>query len=151
MFRHRVRGNAGQAFVELALVLPIFLLLLVGAVEVGYLAYASIEVANAAHAGVAYAAQSHTTASDVANITLAAKNDVSNDLSNLSVTVTQSCTCSDGTAITCANAGSTCLSPAIINESVQVQTSAPVNTVFHFPGIPSSVTLGGYASMSTEQ
>jgi Flp pilus assembly protein TadG len=150
MSRHDRREDTGQALVELALVLPIFILLLVGAVEVGYLAYASIEVANAARAGVAYAAQNHTTASDITNITLAAKNDVSQDLENLSVTVSQSCSCSDGTAITCATAAS-CLSPAIINESVQVQTSASVNTVFHFPGIPSSVTLGGYASMSTEE
>jgi Flp pilus assembly protein TadG len=151
MLRRDLGEDIGQAFVELALVLPIFILLLVGAVEVGYLAYASIEVSNAARAGVAYAAQSHTTASDTTNIQLAATNDVSQDLQNLTVTVSQSCSCSDGTAITCANAGSTCLSPARINESVQVQTSAPVNTVFHFPGIPSSVTLGGYASMRTEQ
>jgi Flp pilus assembly protein TadG len=142
--------DIGQALIELALVLPIFILLLVGAVEVGYLAYASIEVASAARAGVAYAAQNHTTAADITNITLAAKNDVSQDLKNLSVTVSQSCTCSDGTSITCATA-TACLSPAITNVTVQVQTSAPVNTIFNFPGIPSSVTLGGYASMSTEE
>ena len=64
MLRRNLRENSGQAFVELALVLPIFILLLVGAAEVGRLAYASIEVSNAARAGVAYAAQSHTTAQD---------------------------------------------------------------------------------------
>ncbi len=75
MLRHRMTPDNGQAFVELALVLPVFTLMLVGIAEVGRLAYASIEVNNAARAGVAYAAQTNTTAADATNITLAAKQD----------------------------------------------------------------------------
>jgi hypothetical protein len=61
-----------------------------------------------------------------------------------------SCSCSDGTAVTCANAGTTCLSPGRIIEAVQVNTTAPINTVFKFPGIPNSMTLRGYALMRVE-
>ena len=148
--RSSIRDTVGQAFVELALVLPIFFLLLVGAAELGRLAYASIEVSNAARAGVAYAAQNHITASDTAGIQLATTQDAPN-LTGVSATATPSCSCSDGTVITCANAGTTCLSPARIIEYVQVNTSASVNTAFHYPGIPNTLTLHGQAIMRVEQ
>jgi Flp pilus assembly protein TadG len=148
--RTTIREDIGQAFVELALVLPIFIILLVGAAELGRLAYASVEVANAARAGVAYAAQNHVTASDTSGIQLAATQDAP-DVTSISAVATQSCVCSNGTAITCANAGTNCVSPARIIESVQVTTSAGVNTLFHLPAIPSTVTLRGQAIMRVEQ
>src|SRR5277367_3888446 len=92
MFRHDPREDRGQAFVELALVLPIFILLMIGAVEVGRLAYASIEVSNAARAGAAYGAQTGTTASDFTNIQLAATEDAP-DVTSLSATPSLSCSC----------------------------------------------------------
>jgi Flp pilus assembly protein TadG len=146
-----IRSGIGQAFVELALVLPIFILLLVGTAELGRLAYASIEVSNAARAGVAYGAQSHITASDITGIQLAATQDAPNITSMTPPVVTLSCSCSNGTAISCATAGTNCVSPARIIEYVQVSTAAPVNTVFHFPGIPDTVTLRGQAIMRVEQ
>jgi Flp pilus assembly protein TadG len=148
---NNLRSDIGQAFVELALVMPIFILLLLGAAELGRLAYASIEVTNAARAGVAYGAQNHTTASDVSGIRLAATKDSGDVTTMAPPAVTQSCSCSDGTAITCANAGTNCINPARIIEYVQVSTSAPVDTVFHFPGIPNTVTMQGQAIMRVEQ
>ena len=50
---------------ELALVVPVFIALLLGAAEFARLAYAGIEVSNAARAGVAYGSQSSTTAADI--------------------------------------------------------------------------------------
>jgi Flp pilus assembly protein TadG len=144
-------GDLGQAFVELALVLPIFILLLVGAAELGRIAFASIEVSNAARAGVAYAAQNHITASDTAGIQLAATQDATNIASMATPVVTQSCSCSDGTAITCATALTNCTGTAHIIEFVQVKTSAVLNTVFHLPAIPNSITLRGKAIMRVEQ
>lgn len=148
--RNHFVGTDGQALVELALILPMLILLLTGTAEVGVIAYAAIEVSNAALAGVSYGAQSHTTASDSANILLAATQDAPN-LTNISATQTLACTCSDGTAITCATAGTSCVSPGRIIETVTVNTSAPINTLFHFPGIPSTLTLTGSATMRVEQ
>jgi Flp pilus assembly protein TadG len=158
MFRRDLHGDKGQAFVELALVLPIFILMLVGIAEVGRLAYASIEVSNAARAGVAYAAQNHTTAQDSANIQLAATNDAP-EVSSLTAATSQSCACESSTGVMGAlgsctaisTAAGSCPSPSRIVLYVQVTTSAPVNTIFHFPGIPSTVTLRGFASMRAEQ
>lgn len=146
----RARSTRGQALVELALVLPILVSMLAGTAVVGIIAYASIEVTNAALAGVSYGAQNHTTASDSANIILAATQDASN-ISKISATTSISCTCSDGTAITCATAGTSCVSPARIIESVTVNTSAPITTGFNFPGIASTITLTGSATMRVEE
>jgi Flp pilus assembly protein TadG len=158
MVRRDLCEDKGQAFVELALVLPIFILLLVGAVEVGRLAYASIEVSNAARAGVAYAARNHTTAKDSPNIQLAASMDAPN-ITTLTATPTYSCSCESSTGVMGASvdcdgistAADSCPSPSRIVAYVKVTTSAPVNTAFHFPGIPDSVTLRGFATMRVEQ
>jgi len=158
MFRRYPRQDKGQAFVELALVLPIFILLLVGAVEVGRLAYASIEVSNAARAGVGYAAQNHTTAKDSANIQLAATQDAK-EITSLTATPSYTCSCESsagvmGASVDCTTISTvvgSCPSPSRIVLYVQVTTTAPVNTIFHFPGIPSTVTLRGFASMRAEQ
>jgi Flp pilus assembly protein TadG len=60
------------------------LLLLVAGIEIGRLAYADIEVSNAARAGVAWAMQSHAAAAQPLNIEAAAKLDAP-DLPNLVV------------------------------------------------------------------
>src|ERR1035437_9955475 len=115
MFRHNLQEHTGQALVELALVVPIFTILLIGAVEFGRLAYASIEVCNAARAGAAYASQNHVTAdasdpTNLANIQTAATQDAPN-VGGITATVTNTCSCSDGTSgVTCANAGTKCVS-----------------------------------------
>lgn len=151
---YSLREEAGQALIELALVVPLLTLIFVGALEVGRIAYAAIEVNNAARAGVAYASQTHTTAStdpsNLPNIQLAATTEAP-DVTGMTVTVSNSCTCSDGTPITCATAGTACVSPAFNQVTVQVNTAATINTAFHFPGIPNSITLRGQAIMNTEQ
>lgn len=162
MIVHRILvcDDIGQAFVELALVLPIFILLVVGGVEIGRLAYADIEVSNAARAGVAYAMQSSSKASDTAGIKNAAKQDAL-ELPGLVVNndgpPTLTCYCETAgvaTAKSCTtistDAGS-CPSPSVIAEYVQVDTSALIDTAFHFPGIPNTLTLRGKSIMRVER
>jgi hypothetical protein len=52
LFTWLCKGNAGQSLIEVALSVPIFVLLLVGAAEFGTVLYAAIEVSDAARAGV---------------------------------------------------------------------------------------------------
>jgi Flp pilus assembly protein TadG len=154
-----VHDDNGQAFVELALILPMFILLVVGGAEIGRLAYADIEVSNAARAGVAYAMQSHTTASS-ANIAAAAQQDAPNLPGLVVDPPILTCYCETSAGVTTAkscstiNTGSTgtgsCPSPFVIVEYVQVNTSAVIATAFHFPGIPNTVTLRGTAIMRVE-
>lgn len=51
MKRKLPKGEQGQAIVEMALVLPLFLLLLFGVIEMGRICYAYISVSNAAREG----------------------------------------------------------------------------------------------------
>jgi Flp pilus assembly protein TadG len=163
MRAHRipVREDAGQAFVELALILPVFILLLVGAVEVGRIAYVDIEVSNAARAGVAYAMQGHSTvaASQYTNIENAAKRDAP-DIHSLQVDPPiLTCYCESSAGATTSLASclpadanlTTCASPSSIVIYVEVDTHAQIDTAFHFPGIPNLVTLRGKAVMRVEQ
>jgi Flp pilus assembly protein TadG len=139
----------GSSLVELALVFPIFILLLAGAAEFGRLAYDAIEVSNAAYAGAIYGAQSHATAVDTTNIELAATNDAA-DVTGVSATAVTFCTCSSGTTITCSNTAS-CNSPDRVLEFVQVNTIATVNPLFHYPGIATTFTLHGQSILRVEQ
>ena len=151
--RPHLGGSSGNALVELALIMPVFSLLLVGAAEFGRLAYFANEVMSAAHAGAAYGAQKTSTSSDTAGIQSAAANEAPDvtAIATMTVTPTIICTCSNGTAITCANAATTCLSPARIIKFVQVTTSAPVSSSVKVPGLPSTYTLKGKATIRIEQ
>jgi len=84
----------GASFVELALVLPLFLMMLIPVVDLGRGFYAAIEVASAAHAGAMYGVENP---SDTDGMIQAAKGGASN-LSNVSATAAYGCECSDGTS-----------------------------------------------------
>jgi Flp pilus assembly protein TadG len=148
-----MRGESGQSLIELALGLTALTILMIGAAEFGRLAYASVEVSNAARAGVQYGAQNHTTASDTAGIQTAATQDAP-DVSGISATASHSCVCSDGTASTC-SAGDcpvTTSDPSLrLIETVQVNTTATVSPTIRLPGLPTSYTLTGKAVMRVTQ
>jgi Flp pilus assembly protein TadG len=141
-----VRSNTGQSLVELALMFPIFIILLIGAAEFGRLAYAAIEVSNAARAGASYGSLSRYRAADLSDIELAATQDAGN-LTGVTATATDFCACSTGGTITCLTALTTCPSPARVIAYVQVNTSASFDPLFHLPGLPTTFPLAGQAIM----
>lgn len=145
--RAAIGDDSGQALVELAVGLTICITLILGAAEFGRLAYASIEVSNAAHAGAAYGAQTHTSASDTSGMRTAATQDGPN-VTGLSATASHFCFCSNGSASTCA--ATDCASSRII-EYVQVNTTGNVDPYFHVPGLPKTYTLTGKAVMRVVQ
>src|ERR1017187_7470777 len=70
-----LRGSTGGSIIEIALMVPVFTVLIVGSAEFAGVEYAAIETSNAARAGVAYGAQSSATAADTAGMQSAAIND----------------------------------------------------------------------------
>ena len=147
-------GTAGQSLVELALALPVFLLILVGTADFARFTWTTIEVSNAARAGAQYGAQSSITASDEPGISNAARQDGADLLSGLTVTPpTHTCSCSTAptSTIQCATALTACPSPNIILEYVQVNTSATVTPLFHYPGVGSTFTARGQALMEVNR
>ena len=156
-----LRAESGSALVEMAITLPLMLGLLLGAVELGDLAYKATEMSNAARAGAQYAAMnggnftdckfnlSGGTCDTTSGVFKAAKADApwaSSKCSNFAVTATSSCTCSDGTA--CASGSEyTCSSTPVV--TVTVTTTASCGGIASVLGLFSAngnaFNLQGYA------
>jgi len=126
----------GASFVELALVLPLFLLMLIPVVDLGRGFYAAIEVASAAHAGAMYGVENP---SDTDGMISAAKAGASN-LANISATAAYGCECSDGTSVvdSCTSTPSCTYNYVTY---VDVAVTSPYRTVFGYPGLPSSMNI----------
>jgi Flp pilus assembly protein TadG len=141
------RPRRGQASVELALSLPLLLMMFLVVVETGRAFYIAISVANAARAGVQYGAQNLTTAADNAGMQSAASNDAPN-ITGMTATATHFCVCSDGTASTCL---STDCSGSHRLLYAQVDTSASYAPLINFMGILPTMTIPGKAVMRVAQ
>ena len=131
-----LRGSEGASFVELAVVLPVFLLIVVPAVDIGRALYVSIEVASAAQAGAAYGIQNPT---DVSGMQSASASGTSN-ISGVSATATYGCECSDGTSASASCATAPTCKYNYVNY-VDVVATAPYSTTFSYPGLPSSMNI----------
>jgi Flp pilus assembly protein TadG len=137
----KMRNTAGQSLVEVALTAPLLILLLLGAAELGQVAYTAIQVSDAASAGVQYGAQTTITASDTAGIQTAAADDATN-LTGLITTSSFSCICSNGSASTCLR---TDCSTSNIEEILTVKTQAGISPLINLPGLPRPFTVHGQA------
>lgn len=160
LFRRKQGQQSGQALVELAFILPVLLLLALGVIEIGRYAYISILVGNAAHAGAMYGSMGASQANDSTGIQNAALFDFAGATSgtttktngqvagNLTVTSVQSCGCDAAGSITTAvcdkaanpTAG-TCPSSSHWVVAVSVTASGTFNSLFNYPGIPSSINV----------
>ena|SRR5579863_1431874 len=139
---HLLRDERGASLVELAFVLPLFPLLLFGAIDFGRAFYVSIELAGAAQAAAAYGAQSPTDTTGMQN---AAQDDAPN-VPNLSVgTPTVGYECSDGTSY------STTVKPACTSNTqvqrINVKVTGTYSPLIPWPGVPSTMTLTSSAAM----
>jgi Flp pilus assembly protein TadG len=167
--RKALLSQLGQTLVEVALTLPLLLLLLRGVIEMGRYAYISILVGNAARAGAAYGAQSGGTSTDTAGIILAADNDFQNNgqnLSKLTVSSVVSCGCDNAGTLTvdytsaadCSDATNPALAATIAAcgpgghwvAMVAVTSSGKFNSIFNAMGIPTSITLSKTATMRVQ-
>jgi len=139
---------------EMAFVLPMLLLLLLGVIEIGRYAYIAILVGNAARAGADYGAQSNQL--DPVGIGNAAEYDFAGstngtpaatngqNYSKLTVTSTQACGCDSGGTVTsfaCSTDPSSCAAGSHWVVFVSVTASGTFTALFNYPGIPSSITV----------
>jgi Flp pilus assembly protein TadG len=150
--RALARADSGGALAELALSAGIFASLLIAITELGRYAYYSILVANAASAGVQYGAQTLETADDTSGMATAAENDAGAGVLSATPTASNYCECypSPGTSITCsANPGCTGSNHEVYY--VKVSVTGTYNSLFHYPGVPTSITVSRTAVMRVTQ
>ena len=158
----------GQSVLEIALLMPVLCLLLLGIIEMGRYAEISILVSNAARAGVQYGAQNPATAADNTGIQTAALNDAQNgcqgsSTSNCLTVVPVANTPTMGYAL-CGCSGSTPTNGNCVNPPppplcpgsewlvyVRVNTTGSFKPIFGYPGIPNPVTISSVAQMRVAQ
>ena len=146
--RRRFGRDGGQVLVELALVLPLLLLMLLGVMDMGRLAYLALEVTNAARAGAMYGSQTYTSAANSGLMIQAAQDDANVTLKTASGA--QSCRCSGGTAdISCTAA--TCPSGQRLVTYVTVTAAVDYVPWLPYPGVPDTLTITRTASMRVGQ
>ena len=158
-FRVR-RGESGSALVELALVVAFLgVPLVLGTAQMGLVIYDSIEVTGAANAGALYGMRNSTFSADNVGMIAAAQADASDFGTKLSVTPSPYYVCALGVngakyigAQAQANAAAAC--SGVGNHAlqfVQVNTSATVTPMIHYPGLAKTFTLTGQSAMEVEQ
>ncbi|HEX8712088.1 MAG TPA: TadE/TadG family type IV pilus assembly protein [Terracidiphilus sp.] len=162
-------GDRGAALVEMALTTPLLVLIMMGAVELGRLAYFAIEVQNTARAGASYGAVNLSNAFQYPGTVQQAAKDDAPDISNLVVvTPVTACVCetlntstntpsynpssgtvncTDSRVTTGACNTNTSTSSQKVISYVVVSTHATIDPLVHLPGLPSTYTLYGNAKM----
>ena len=147
--------EAGQGSLELALSLPLFALLILGAAEIANFAWAAVQLNNAAHAGAQFASLSHTNAVDLTDIELATRSEAPRLTITFPTPPAQTCSCvtSDGTSTVydCSSIIDSCMSPDIVVDSVQVTAQTVLSPLIHYAGLPGSFTLHAQATMEVIQ
>jgi Flp pilus assembly protein TadG len=141
-----LRDERGSSLVELALILPSFVLLLFGAVDFGRAYYLATEVAGAAHAAAEYGSRNPTDTTGMQN---AARDDAQN-VPNLSVVIpTYGCECADGSSYSasCSTMPSSCPNNLNVVYRVNITVNATYTPLVPWPGIPSSMAFSSSASM----
>jgi len=161
-----LRDNRGAALVELALTAPLFFLLMMGSLEIGRVAYYSVEVENAARAGASFGAVNVQNANTTASVVQAAKNDAPDVSSLIVVSPGQLCVCETvdtstnspsfnptsgttsctSTTITSCTAESSSSFQSVISY-ITVSTQANVDPMIHVPGLPNTYNLSGYSAL----
>jgi len=154
----RMRSSQhGGVLAEFAIVLPLMLLLLVGAVDLGRVWVIASASANAAQAGAQYGAQSAILSADLDGMRAAVVNDLSNSamiqaavgddegasLSDFTITPERYCECS-GAANPCTSNCAGGVKPSIF---VRVAVESTFNTMFDYPGIPTGIPVERVAIM----
>ncbi len=136
------RGIRGVATVEMAMILPVALLFLLGTIDFGRIYYEGITLASAARSGTSYGSLSVELSSDSMRIKQLGEED-SQDLSGVTVTVEHFCECANGSQVSC----ETVCGEGPPRVYVKVTAQKTFNTLFPYPGIPNSVTIQRIAYM----
>lgn len=138
----------GNALLELALVIPMLTLMLVGVMDFARILYTGVTLAGAAHAGADFASQSLTAAGNSAGIAAAVSSD-SVDVRSVAATSVQKCFCqaTGGGTLTAAGCGASACPSGGPLVYVTVTARTTFKTLVNWPGIPASSLVSQSATV----
>jgi Flp pilus assembly protein TadG len=156
--RKILKDTSGGVALEFAFAFSLFgAPLMLGASQVAWLVYDSIELSNCAHAGAMYGMMSATFAADSTGIQNAAQSDANDFGSNVVVTPSSYYACSnavDGTQYATESAASAVCPANTSNhylQFVKVVANMTVTPPVHFPGLPQTLTLTRTSVMEVQE
>jgi len=137
-------SQAGAAFVELVVTLPVLVALLIGTADFARVFYTSIELTNAARAGAQFGAKNLGASANISGMQGAATSSV--NITGVTATAAQVCQCAlpDGSfpdTITCTATPPPCPSPRFRVITVSVTATATYSMIARYPGIPRTLTI----------
>lgn len=141
LFNRHWASDAGSALVELAVVLPLLVLLMVGTIDFARVFYTGIELTNAARAGAQFGAYNPAQSGNIAGMQAAATGSV--NMTGVTATASRTCQCATSVGtFSAATCTTTCPSGQHLVVTVTMSTSKTFTTVAgSFPGIPNTVSL----------
>ena len=149
-------NQRGSVLSEFAIVIPLVLLMIVGAVDFGRVWVLASVSANAAQAGAQYGSQSVPLSANLAGIRTVVENDLgasavvrgsSEDgmtVDDFTITPERYCECSGGAGIDCDDTCAGGVKPSVF---VRVTVDSTFETIFDYPGIPSDIPVTRVAVM----
>jgi Flp pilus assembly protein TadG len=129
---------AGSAATEFALVAPAILLIAAGTADFGMLATKSIALAGTTRIGAEYARRHPADMTGIRNSMQRAMSFT--PTLTFPTSFPQSCECSDGTSITCAESCATAGRPGPNRIFMKISASQALTPLVPWPGIPATLT-----------
>ena len=134
-------ADQGNVTVELALLLPIMLVVLAGLFQFGSSIFDSLKLESAARAGAQYAMIDPTNATEIQNTVLDA---IGGDTSDVQVTATHYCQCPGSqTQVDCAAAN--CTGGVAPHQFVAITADRPFTSILWLPALASISEVSGHA------
>jgi len=143
--KHLRNSENGGAMVELAVILPVLILIAIGVMDYGRVYFTSVAVANAARAGAEWATLEPGRVNRSTETQNFAKQD-GQEAGTITVTSSSFCECS-GAAVLCSSSCGAYGQPRVF---VQVTASKNVTMLLRYPGLPSTVTVSRTATFRAQ-
>jgi Flp pilus assembly protein TadG len=153
--RQSAAGDEGGALVELAVVLPVLILILVSAIDFSRVFYTSIALTNAARAGAQFGSFNSAASGNFAGMQTAAT--AATNLPGVTAVATRTCACStDGGTFSSTTTPNDCTSPEatacasgthrVITVTVSVSKAFSM-IIGNLPGVANTITLTRAATL----
>lgn len=148
-------STAGAATVELALIIPVLVLIMLGLLDMGRVFYGAITVASAARAGVAYGSMSALHADNIPAMVAAAQADAV-DVTGLTFAAAKTCECPSETppvvscTLTVCPTGPAPVGDGNVRIYVETTVTGTFSTTVPYPGIPNTISITRTAKMRAQ-